>query len=497
VWFWATIVLYSFLAIPVLVGLIGSNARPETLGAIPFSSGLLAVLVPGAYALVGVAVGALSLIIRPPVAEIVFPAPIRRASVVQARVRRAFVRTTGATGVMALLAGLVIGKFFTVPGWLEASRIFAVFAPLVGTMWTGGLLVAYGLNRSKEKTQVLVGLTALGVFLLSVPSVTFLDGNLWDDPLLILLVSLAIPPAKLLLDFPLGAADILAISLGWVLFAALLFLAHEWPYQVYEDFGGRRMGSFEALSRERAPSSELVRRIALRLRARYRDVGSGMWALVGRNLTALLRFPYVVVNGVLVGTVLFVVAPVGVAADAGGIDAAGTVVMLGVIFAVLLQIGSLSPSSEMPQLETIRLLPLRPSQVIGGYLIAGAVLPAAFASAVGLVAGFVASSPLLGLLGFGVVESVALASISWAILAGTFAPPLSVGEMGLRQGGMIFSPWALVIALSISMEGFPLLAVWGDPSTFLIGGIIIGLNGFLAGIALAAAAARFARPPRK
>jgi len=496
-WFWGTIVLYSFLVIPSVVGLIGSSPTPERLETIPFSDAQLVVLLPGAYSFVAIAIGALLLLFQPQVAEILFPAPIRRASVVQSRVRRTLVRTMIGAGLAALAAGLAIGKYFAVSGLLEAARIFAVFAPLVGTMWTAGLLASYGLNRLKERTQATMVLLGLGAVLLSLPSFTLRDGNLWDDPLVVLATTLAIPPTKLLLNFPLETADVLAISLGWVLFAALLFVAHEWPSEVYEDFGGLRMRSHEALSRERAPRSEILRRIALRLRARYRDVGSGMWAVVGRNLTASLRFPYVLFNVFWAGIILFAVGPLGFTAVPGDPDAAGTIVLFGTMLTAMMPIMTISPSTEVPQLETVRLLPLRPSQVIAAYLITGAFIPMALALVVGLLSGFVASSAVLGLLGFGVVASAALASLSWAVLAGTFGMPQSFGDVGLRQGAVGFSPWIIPVLVLVPFEGFPLIDAWGGPSAVLVGGIVIAFNGFLAGMSLASAAVRFARPPRK
>lgn len=496
-WFWGIILLYGTLFGLAAVSLATSDGPPELLETVSFGDGQLIVVLLGTFALAGIMLGGILRLVTSSVAEVVFPAPLLRSSILQARVRKWLIRTLILCALLSVLTGLWASQLFIVPWWLESVRVFLVLVPLAGASWLLGLLASYGFSFLRERTQVAVILAGIAAFLMSLPSLVFGDGSALDDPVVVLASELSTPAAKLLLGFPLQLADLLGLGAGWFVFAALVVVAHEWPYTFFEDLGGTHNRPRDALSREQASASALLHRIALRLRRPYRDVGQGSWALVGKNFTAMGRIPYVLGPLAFLGAALLLALPL-IAPGSNRDTESGFIVAFGALLGVMCQAVVLAPSGDPAQTEQIRLLPLTPWRFVAAQASSGGILGLAWAAlTAGLAAAADASWSTFGV-AFVVVLSVGAVAVSWAVLSGTIpvrAPLLDT--TGAASTGAVSAARGFAIVLPLVFWVLPLGVLWGAPA--FAGAVATGIavNIIVSGLFLALAAFRYRRPPKR
>jgi hypothetical protein len=341
-----------------------------------------------------------------------------------------------------------------------------------------------------------LGFTVLVPFVVGLPSIFLLDGVMWDDPFFVAVARLLVVPAKMLGGYGLTLAELLTLGLAWVASVGLAILALSWPYELSADTGNAVPTRAEALSRERTHAFPRIRRLFAHLRTPYIDFGpdSAMVGLLGRNLTASLRVPFVLMNVVpflLLFPMFLVFRFEGSAFD---------VFTFAMIALMAMFTSSMGAICGMPLLQDppdiVDVLPLRPRE----YYLAYAGPPLLFGAltsgvvAVGTVA---AGAPATwGILVFALSASASFHGVTAALhVGGVFA---SVG-LASRMTARATVGMAPLVAFMILMmfEAILLISSWNlrEGWAAYISSIAF-LNMGLGGLWFLPALSRFRRPRR-
>lgn len=180
-----------------------------------------------------------------------------------------------------------------------------------------------------------------------------------------------------LLGFPLSTTDaavVAALGLATLSLAGVTWTRH---WRFYQRSGSTAAGL--GLRVERAETGGLLERLRRRFRPRYRDAGPGDAALLGLNMTLLLRGPGLYLTGYLAAALLGAVVLVGI--NPVSVSFAQGVGILGVGFLLAIFLSLLVPLSGSVYLNTIatenwRGVPIAPAAAVRAALLPG-LAPAA------------------------------------------------------------------------------------------------------------------------
>jgi len=482
---------YGGLLAFLLWDVLTTKASPADPGAVSFIGAwsLVASLfgfIPMAAVGGGIVFGA----VPRPVVEIVFPAPLNRSTLGQELVRRGLIRMGVVISATSALAGFVLSRLYAIPAWLGALRIGFIVLPIVGLWWLGGHFASYVAVRYGKGLQTAI----VSVFCFSIglglPLLTLSVLLAPDSPAATILMAPALPFTELLLGLPLGTPEVLVIGLTWAAFVFLAFLALRWAYEMHGGDGVGVARAADGLSIERAPTAGILRQIAVRLRFRYLDLGSGVRALLGRNLSLSMRSQYAVFN--VMTTSLVAVLGVVFLTSHGGRVSIGPLV-IGMIVAMIAPFGSPSPAMDVGQLDLIRLLPLRARDVFLGYVTLPMTSAAVWSAVIGVVALATGAPFALALLLFSAFGSMGLATATLGFFAGTLPIPASL-RSSATESGVTISPWLFPSVFIVVIEINPMVFTWGTPSAYPLLGFLVPVNMLLFALLSIAGIARFGRP---
>ncbi len=495
--FWANVLVFVFVAILFAIPFGSLRGAPTDPAAVPIDLywrfvGFVVLQV----AMLGFVTGVMFLIFAQPVTEIVFPAPLRRSALLQHRARSAIRIGTVGSLVASGIGGLVLARFVAAPAWLFAARLFLVTAPALLFWYAAAALLAYGYSRIPSGRRPAAGAAALVAFLaaliVGLPSIGLLDGLIFDDPLFVLVANALLPSARVVGGFPLSDLDLAAMTLYWLAALTASLAVWSWPYDFHADTVTTTPPG-EALSRERAPTIPWLRELRVRLRPGYWDLGTGAKALLGRNLTAIVRFPFVLVNGLLVGLVLVLLIPISLTSrfPLTSVEIVGAT---GLILAGMVGWSSTPLFQDPPE---IRLgLPLRRTEFLAGYGVPSLLVSSALAALFGLITAAGGAPPAASLLVAGSAASFGLVSTGVAL-------NLSSGQTGTLTGtplAMPLTPGLMpmfgVMVLGM-IEGSILILPRTFAAWYALAGPILIANALLGTAWLAAAAVRRPRPPAR
>ncbi|HLF06952.1 MAG TPA: hypothetical protein VI893_07280, partial [Thermoplasmata archaeon] len=335
--------------------------------------------------------GTVGTYVHGPEVDSVLPAPIRRASIIQHRVRAWILAIVVGGAVFATFAAYLLSGMVSLDPWLLAVRLFAVILPLTGTAMLAGILISESYSRLHTRGQTRVdwaiGLSILLLLVFGIPSVTLLDLKPLDDPLIVGTVYYVTPVAKFIGEVPLTGYDFVTLLGWWMLFIGIAWHAQRKEYEAYAYTAWQQVQPGQPLTQEIRPQSELVRRIKRAFRPPYFDLGRGPWAVAGKNLTAALRFPQGVITwmfGMLLIPLLLLFAWVGSSSSFSSF-----MVLMFAPMIAMMGSGSLSSGVVNERTNVVAQVPSTPAGLLIGYCVAPLILGSAWC-------GLFATAMLLG-----------------------------------------------------------------------------------------------------
>ncbi|TLZ73151.1 MAG: hypothetical protein E6K10_00945 [Methanobacteriota archaeon] len=495
--FWIMVIVFAVAFLPL--ALIPSEPEtPRVPLSVAFDWAWLLVLVNGLMvALFCGMVGSMATLVRRPIVEIVYPAPVDRGAYLRGRVRRTLLALAAGVPGFGLLASVLGGALLGIPAWLFVARFTAAFLPIAGFWLSLGVFAAYASSKVSQRGQNIAVLIGLVLLFAGLPSLLTLNLEaIARDPLIVLLARLAIVPTEVMLGIPLNSAEVFVLALFWIAFLGLAATALGWPYDVYEDSGTRSVPAAGGFSRERPAPSGFWHDLGLRLRVRYIDLGSGGPALLGRNLTVSLRGPNLLVQVMMIGMLVFIAVPLAFSGGSFWLRFTFPVIMAG-FFSGSLGAAMGVARTEGVQGDLVRLLPLTGPDVYFAFMAPTLLWTMVWATLVVLEIAFSGATPLLVFLGFATIVSIGVWTASWSFFAGAVlpsAPPSPDGSFPTGSGWVFL---AMVSTFVVMIEMLPLIIVSREGSAASLFGIVAAANLALGSVSALGGIALIRRPPNR
>src|SRR5207247_1341973 len=120
-------------------------------------------------------VGSMATLVRRPIVEIVYPAPVDRGAYLRGRVRRTLLALAAGVPGFGLLASVLGGALLGIPAWLFVARFTAAFLPIAGFWLSLGVFAAYASSKVSQRGQNIAVLIGLVLLFAGLPSLLTLN----------------------------------------------------------------------------------------------------------------------------------------------------------------------------------------------------------------------------------------------------------------------------------------------------------------------------------